>query len=80
MDITSYLEKHKMTRRQFAHLIDVHEGEVSYYVTGYRVPRERTALKIQKKTKGEIKVADLRGKNNEKVKRWHKRKAFKPKD
>lgn len=79
MDIVSYLEKYNMTRMEFATLIKVHVAEVGYYITGYRVPRECTAFKIQKATKGEITVADLRGKNGEKAKRWHKRKAVKGK-
>lgn len=58
MKISEYLKKHNMTHREFGLLVDVTEGMVSHYVNERHLPRLSTALRIEKRTNGEVTRAD----------------------
>jgi len=54
----TYLTDQKIKHHEFAELIGTTQATVTRYVNGDRRPSVSTALKIEKVTKGKVKVSD----------------------
>ena len=61
MKLLEYLEKADLSTEEFARIVGVSSGCMFHYLAGRRRPSNKTALKIQKMSKGAVTVKDLRG-------------------
>lgn len=59
MDLKTYLFLNDLTASDFADSIGVHRNLISAIQTGKRPVALKTAKKIEKKTKGQVTVAEL---------------------
>lgn len=59
MTLKEYLEKYKISQRQFALKCGLDPIVINRYLNGKRKPSLVTAVKIHKFTKGEVSVFDL---------------------
>lgn len=59
MDLGDYLESRNISEKEFAEMIGVTGTSVAQYLRGGRIPKLKTALLIEKVTKGKVKIADL---------------------
>lgn len=58
--IRQYMEKHNLSQRSFAVLVDVTQSMVSQWMSGERPISAERAVIIEKKTRGAIKRHHLR--------------------
>lgn len=58
MKLETYLSSKSLTRTEFAELIGTTQASVSRYVTGERRPSIEMIDKIDKATKGKVKMRD----------------------
>jgi len=61
MNLKSYLNKHRMTVKEFSIISGISPRSLSRYLAGTSVPHVATARKIEKASKSEIKFEDIRG-------------------
>ena len=60
MDIRAYLDKHKLSQKQFADQISVSQGLVWQWLNGITRVDPRHFKAIEKKTRGEVTREDCR--------------------
>ena len=75
MKLKEYIAKNGLVLRDFASILGVSAGHLSYISNGKKNPSLPLAMEIEKKTKGEVKIDDLfsptapsRRKNRKKIK------------
>lgn len=60
MNLAAYLKKHELSQQQFADQIGVSQGAVSHWIVGRVQISIEKAREIEKKTKGAVRLEDLR--------------------
>lgn len=58
MKLGTYLENNEISHTAFAVLIEATQATVSRYVSGARTPDMRMIARIEKATKGKVRVSD----------------------
>lgn len=59
MNLKEYIDINDISTLEFANLIGLDRAHTNMLILGHRVPSRRTALRIERITKGKIKAKDL---------------------
>ena len=59
MDLETYRQSHKMTKRGLAKFLQISETNLSNYLKGTRIPSLKIGRQIEIRTKNEVRIDDL---------------------
>ncbi len=64
MKLKEYLEKYKIKPIEFAVQCNIAISALYFYMSGKRIPYQKTAERIEYETRGRVTVKELRGKDD----------------